>query len=196
MTRGLQGNLSDCDHTVYTTWTMSYKKLRPAAARLLDLCAGMHHDGLFEEIFSNAADNIRNLHGEAYLPVNEFLQTFQSADGEWDSFLFCDTLNEIMTFSLVDVDLENGVFSIHPLVHAWCHDRNPDANSTLLSSQIILAASISWSFSTADYAYRRMLLSHIRDASYIRKNLELGMHAVTVSRPGTVRGVRPRIPYR
>src|SRR6267154_5206806 len=45
----------DYKWTVYTTWQISFESLKAAAITFLQLCAFMHHDGISEEIFRNAA---------------------------------------------------------------------------------------------------------------------------------------------
>ncbi|KAJ7061926.1 P-loop containing nucleoside triphosphate hydrolase protein, partial [Mycena amicta] len=37
--------------TVYTTWEMSFKQLKPAAAEFLQLCSFIHFEGITEDIF-------------------------------------------------------------------------------------------------------------------------------------------------
>jgi hypothetical protein len=46
---------SDYELSVYTTWHISFEKLSPHAAELLQLCSFIHHDGITEEIFQRAA---------------------------------------------------------------------------------------------------------------------------------------------
>ena len=48
---------NDYQWTVYTTWTISFKRLSAQSARFLQLCAYLHHDGITEAIFRNAASN-------------------------------------------------------------------------------------------------------------------------------------------
>ncbi|KAJ7604737.1 hypothetical protein B0H17DRAFT_968290, partial [Mycena rosella] len=46
---------SDYEWSVYTTWQISFKELSPLAAELLQLCSFIHHSGITEEIFQQAA---------------------------------------------------------------------------------------------------------------------------------------------
>ncbi|KAJ6451793.1 hypothetical protein C8R45DRAFT_1083624 [Mycena sanguinolenta] len=46
---------------VYSTWEMSFSKLSPQAAILLQLCSFIHHDDISEEIFSRAANHAMKL---------------------------------------------------------------------------------------------------------------------------------------
>ncbi|KAJ7501411.1 hypothetical protein B0H11DRAFT_2373674, partial [Mycena galericulata] len=41
--------------TVYTTWQISFEQLSLPAATLLQLCSFLHHQGIYEGIFSGAS---------------------------------------------------------------------------------------------------------------------------------------------
>ncbi|THH05314.1 hypothetical protein EW146_g9936, partial [Bondarzewia mesenterica] len=47
----------DYQWTVYTTWAMSFEQLRPLAQELPQICSFLHHEGISEAIFENAARN-------------------------------------------------------------------------------------------------------------------------------------------
>ena len=49
--------MDDYKWTVYTTWTISFKRLSAQSATFLRICAYLHHDGISEAIFRNAALN-------------------------------------------------------------------------------------------------------------------------------------------
>ena len=50
--------MSDYKWTVYTTWAISFKRLSTQSATFLQLCAYLHHDGISEALFQNAASNM------------------------------------------------------------------------------------------------------------------------------------------
>src|SRR3984957_2021511 len=50
--------IDDYESTVYTTWMISFEQLTPQATTFLKICAFLHHDGISEAIFQNAASNI------------------------------------------------------------------------------------------------------------------------------------------
>ncbi|KAJ7300706.1 hypothetical protein DFH08DRAFT_725072, partial [Mycena albidolilacea] len=75
--------------TVYTTWQMSFDQLTQPAAMFLQYCSFLHHNGIPEQI------------------------------GEWDSLQFFNMTNEVQAYSLISIDADKKLFSIHPLVHAW-----------------------------------------------------------------------------
>ncbi|KAF8190590.1 P-loop containing nucleoside triphosphate hydrolase protein, partial [Mycena galopus ATCC 62051] len=108
--------------TVYTTWQMSFDKLKPLAAMFLQHCSFLHHTGISEEIFSYASKYRFQSNGpsreELQAPLG-FLSRFMRPTGEWDSLQFLRVTNEIQAYSLINFDAEKKLFSIHPLVHAW-----------------------------------------------------------------------------
>ncbi|KAJ7300697.1 hypothetical protein DFH08DRAFT_828209 [Mycena albidolilacea] len=108
--------------TVYTTWQMSFHRLTQPAAMFLQYCSFLHHNGISEQIFSYASEYTFPSNGpseeELWEPL-EFLSHFLGPSGEWDSLQFSDMTNEVQAYSLISIDAENKLFSIHPLVHAW-----------------------------------------------------------------------------
>ncbi|KAJ7115212.1 P-loop containing nucleoside triphosphate hydrolase protein, partial [Mycena epipterygia] len=108
--------------TVYTTWQISFEKLSPPAAMFLQLCSLLHHQGISEKIFEDAAKYKFGPSSpskeELQMPL-EFLSQFIGANGDWDSVCFMDVTNEIRGYSLINFDSERKLFSIHPLVHDW-----------------------------------------------------------------------------
>src|SRR5271154_3022805 len=104
--------IDDYEWTVYTTWTISFGRLSKPAATFLELCAFMHHDGISEAIFKNAAVNI--LAYEPSLPASsqesdslsaakEFLGLLRTTGGCWDPQKFLKLIIEIHSYSLIDI---------------------------------------------------------------------------------------------
>ncbi|KAF8166092.1 P-loop containing nucleoside triphosphate hydrolase protein [Mycena galopus ATCC 62051] len=134
--------------TVFTTWQMSFDKLSPPAATLLQLCSFLHQDGISEDLFSRAATHLMKNKSEQpsklaklklkFLRVwsrsgpsrnsaidrmedpQGFLSHFLGTTGEWDSRCFLEFTNEIKAYSLINFDAEQKLFSIYPLVQSWC----------------------------------------------------------------------------
>jgi hypothetical protein len=161
--------IDDYEWTVYTTWAASFDKLSPRAAMFLNICAFFHHDGISARIFQNAAGNIEtrrfiNPQGSNGLDIaKEFLSSFHSTEGHWNHRKFLGVISEIRSYSLIEFDERNEMYSIHPLVHSWTRSRASD--STLHdSSQFILAASINRTRRLEDLVFNQTLLPHI-DAS-------------------------------
>ncbi|KAJ7139309.1 hypothetical protein C8R44DRAFT_847374 [Mycena epipterygia] len=91
--------------TVYTTWQISFDQLSQPAATFLQLCSLLHHQGISEQIFKNAATYKFGPSSpskeELQMPL-EYLSQFLGPDG---------------------------MFSIHPLVHDWAWSTLSDKES-------------------------------------------------------------------
>jgi len=152
----------DYKWTVYTTWQISFESLKASAVTavtFLQLCAFMHHDGISEEIFKNAATGLNQVPKEAM----DFLDNFLDIHHHWDPTLFLNMTNDLRRYSLIDFDNTNKVFSIHPLVHAWTRTTIATGKHTHICSQTksILGRAINWRQQLEDYTFRWTLLPHI-----------------------------------
>ncbi|KAF7348784.1 TPR-like protein [Mycena venus] len=132
--------------TVYTTWQMSFNRLRAAAAMFLQHCSFLHHQGISEEIFSHASKYTFPTNGPSKEELQEpleFLSYFLGPTGEWDSLLFLHVTNEIQAYSLISFDAKKKLFSIHPLVHAWSRATvsNPERYMSTMGSILGMAIS-------------------------------------------------------
>ncbi|KAJ7228086.1 P-loop containing nucleoside triphosphate hydrolase protein, partial [Mycena rebaudengoi] len=108
--------------SVYTTWNISFQRLSPISAQFLQLCSFLHHDGISEAIFSNAAFFEPYNLGPSEEEIKEpkaFFAKFLTGPGKWDSLHFTDMASEIQGYSLINQDPHTSLFSIHPLVHEW-----------------------------------------------------------------------------
>ncbi|KAG8796251.1 hypothetical protein FRC12_002006 [Ceratobasidium sp. 428] len=167
----LAGNTEEYEKTVYTTWAMSYERLKPHAQRTLGLMAYLHHGGITEEIFERAASHLdRTL---AIPPNDEELATrqyvldcltpFLDEDGHWDSSAFSTVMDELVLYSLIDYDRVNEAFALHVLVQDWTCTMIPHAKATALThTSHLLALSIDWQSNTLEtHTYCRGLLLHV-----------------------------------
>ncbi|KAF7369448.1 FabD/lysophospholipase-like protein [Mycena venus] len=132
--------------TVYTTWQISFAQLTPPAAMVLQHCSFLYHNGISEEIFSNASRYTFRAAGPSELELQgalEFLSHFLRPTGEWDSLQFLHATNEIQAYSLMSFDSEKKLFSIHPLVHAWSQAIvcNPERYMSTIGSILGMAIS-------------------------------------------------------
>ncbi|KAF8201999.1 hypothetical protein K438DRAFT_592924 [Mycena galopus ATCC 62051] len=130
--------------TVYTTWQMSFDRLTQSAAMFLQHCSFLHHNGISEEIFSDASKYTFPSYGPSKEELREplqFLTHFLGPTGEWDSLQFFDVTNEVQAYSLISFDVEKKLFSIHPLVHAWCQTTvcNPERYMATIGSILGMA---------------------------------------------------------
>ncbi|KAF7361594.1 FabD/lysophospholipase-like protein [Mycena sanguinolenta] len=129
--------------TVYTTWEISFKQLRPRAAMLLQLCSCLHYNGITEEIFCYASRCKFKPSGPSEKEAVKFLSSFLGPTGEWDSLEFTFSMNEIQAYSLINFDEETKLFSIHPLVHAWGRATMDNPEDCMLIISNILGMAIS-----------------------------------------------------
>jgi tetratricopeptide (TPR) repeat protein len=161
--------VDDYKWTVYTTWEMSMEKLSPTAATFLHLCAFLHYDGISKAIFQNAAAGKPR---SSFKDAIGFLQHFQTTDGAWSDFQLHELINELASFSLININAENNIYCIHPLIHAWAQDCTSMAeqDNTRACIMEMLALSIVYQYSTEDYAFRKTLLPHINKV--YTKNME------------------------
>ncbi|KAJ7904907.1 hypothetical protein B0H13DRAFT_1881496 [Mycena leptocephala] len=122
--------------TVYTTWEISFNRLSKPAVQLLQLCSFLHHEGITETIFSRAIPYKGTELGELgpttedLRDAREFLAQFVAPSGTWDSLTFAEVIAEIQGYSLIELDGQKKICSIHPLVHTWTQSMLPDAQST------------------------------------------------------------------
>ncbi|KAJ7124274.1 hypothetical protein C8R44DRAFT_852217 [Mycena epipterygia] len=104
---------------IYTTWQISFNQLSQPAATFLQLCSLLHHQGISEQIFKNAATYKFKPSSpskeELQMPL-DFLSQFLGPDGVWDSFCFMDMTSEVKAYSLINFHPQKNMFSIHPLV--------------------------------------------------------------------------------
>ena len=168
--RGIVQKMDDYEWTVYTTWIISFKRLSQESATFLQLCAFLHHDGIFEAIFQNAAFNATTYtpmfpeptqESDSVSRAKDYLGVFRTPDSPWDTQKFLNVITEIRSYSLVDFDRENQTYSIHPLVHAWTRTTISNNEATQACMESILGMSISWRSRSEDYGFRRSILAHI-----------------------------------
>ncbi|KAJ7260243.1 hypothetical protein C8J57DRAFT_485408 [Mycena rebaudengoi] len=146
--------------SVYTTWDISFKCLSKQAARFLQLCSFLHHEGISEALFSNAALYSPELLKPTEEQIKEpqaFLSHFLTAAGMWDTLSFADMAAEVKEYSLINQDPNTGLFSIHPLVHSWGRSTVVDLHTTKDCTAVLLAMSVSWQ----DMLFTMRLLPHI-----------------------------------
>ena len=151
----------DYQWTVYTTWEMSLKKLTPTAIMFLRICSFMHHDGISRAIFEAA---VANGPKESFEEANRFLSNFKTNSGEWSRLAFLNHTKDLLSYSLINLDTESHVYSIHPLVHAWARDRATvvERKEARVCALQILALAVGDQPETAEVlALQRSLLPHV-----------------------------------
>ncbi|KAJ7833539.1 hypothetical protein B0H14DRAFT_2591442 [Mycena olivaceomarginata] len=119
--------------TVYTTWKISFTRLSPVAARLLQVSSFFHHGGITKKIFSDAVLHDSVILGELG-PVTEdledarkFLAEFLTSSGTWNQLVFMEVAADLQSYSLIEMDPLGDIYSVHPLVHDWTRNTITDA---------------------------------------------------------------------
>ena len=162
--------MDDYKWTVHTTWEISFKRLSEQSAMFLQFCSFLHHEGISEAIFRNAASNMTSYvpwvhhtaeESNAVSKAKEFLGGFRTSDSPWDSQKFLKMIMEIRSYSLVDFDSANETYSMHPLVHAWTRTTMSKEEVTRTSVMWMLGLSAAWEFSAEALSFRRSLQAHM-----------------------------------
>ncbi|KAH8792394.1 hypothetical protein DL96DRAFT_1515757 [Flagelloscypha sp. PMI_526] len=156
----------DYEHTVYTTWLISFEKLSPAAALLLELLCFMHHDAIPSRLFEDAGENLGEAEQDAVpTALATFLSSLKVADAAWDIDCFHTLIKEILSFSLVEFDPVNRIFSLHPLVQQWAQTHFRHSQKTIHSTQTLICLAVPRGESQEDYSLRMALLPHLRESA-------------------------------
>ncbi|KZS93989.1 TPR-like protein, partial [Sistotremastrum niveocremeum HHB9708] len=163
--------VDDYEWTVYTTWIISFQRLSKEAAKFLQLCAFLHHDGISESIFEKGATQLASYHpalqdeAQHFEDARQFIDHFKSNRGDWDPLKFRKTVSEVQSYSLIDYDAPNQVYFIHPLVWEWTRTKMvSNTKVTCTTMQCILGMSVSSELKMEDFAFRRGLVRHIDSA--------------------------------
>ncbi|KAJ7714752.1 P-loop containing nucleoside triphosphate hydrolase protein [Mycena metata] len=165
----------DYGWTVYTTWKISFDCLSRPATKLLQLSSFLHHEGISEQMFANAASykfkSSGPTHDEVQEPI-EFLAQFLTPSGTWDSLKFLDLTTEIHGYSLIDLEPRSKMYSLHPLVHDWTRSTVENEQSARECIAAIAGMSIPWGVEQGDYLFRQRLLPHLDSVMRRRTSIQ------------------------
>ena len=164
----VQGS-GDYEYTVYTTWDISLRKIEDMAneaardaIELLQTFGFFHHEGISEDIFRGAWENLRSEEYSEWMRSHQ-LSLLRQESETWDACRLREALSLLTSFSLISYDKDH-IVSIHPLVHGWVRDSldKSDTERIWTRSMCALAASVSSSsYNTLDYRPRTQLVAHI-----------------------------------
>ena len=88
------------EHTVCTTWTISFNKLSSAAKFLIELLCFMHHEAVPSRIFEDACKIFeRQFEGAVPSTLVTFLSSFKTVHSTWNILRFRMLIKEILSFS-------------------------------------------------------------------------------------------------
>ncbi|KAJ7447392.1 acyl transferase/acyl hydrolase/lysophospholipase [Mycena latifolia] len=154
---------SDYELSVYATWRISFDKVSIQAQELLQLCSFIHHDGITEAIFENAALYQFTTEGPTEVDMQEplkFLAGLATPMSKWDSLKFLSVTTELGHYSLIDFQAGGRAltFSIHPLVHEWCRTTVNSDSSTELCMHKLLGMAIS---ARRDVLFNHQIFPHL-----------------------------------
>ncbi|KAH8834495.1 hypothetical protein DL96DRAFT_1704089 [Flagelloscypha sp. PMI_526] len=157
--------IDDYRYSVYTTWTISFKKLSSNAALLLELLSCMHHDAIPSWIFQDAWEVYTEQHKDA-VPQNliNFLSIFSTVDSTWDVLRFRTLIGELLSFSLLDFDQVQHIFSLHPLVQEWARSHSQRYQDNARTAQTLLSLATPIGDSILDNMRMRSLAPHLRES--------------------------------
>ncbi|KAL5631736.1 hypothetical protein ACGC1H_007292 [Rhizoctonia solani] len=163
--------LDERGDTVYTTWRMCYDQLQPESRELLWLIAYLHYDGIFEDMFKRAAQNmhaqdyplpITDLESQAQKHVTQCLSIFLAPEGRWDTVKFTQVMGDLSAYSLIDFDRLNLAYRVHVLVHDWAKTVVPHAPELAIEcTAMMLSLSIDWKKDAESLAFKRQLGLHV-----------------------------------
>ena len=172
---------SKYNRTVYETWELSFKEIQQmaesddscktnaanSAMLLLEIFPFFHHEGITEEIFSYAALQEDQKASNPELPLassmlDQRLLPLNKA-GTWDNLLFREGIRVLLFFSLIKKAQSDGVYAMHPLVHAWGRDRLTlnERKKCCLMAYVTLSSSLREDKSQP-YGFQRVMVTHIR----------------------------------
>ncbi|KAF8975277.1 hypothetical protein BDQ17DRAFT_1268110, partial [Cyathus striatus] len=136
---------SKYNKSVYETWEISIQKILKmcnntqdkviaAAAQyamiLLNIFAFMHYENISEEIFERAVkyypkNKNRFADGNlpTYLPIMDGSILNMDEIGDWNSWLFIESIELLLSCSLVKKNTKRSTYTMNPLVQSFCEDR-------------------------------------------------------------------------
>ena len=175
---------SKYNRTVYGTWELSYQEIQrraesddldkakaaQSAMLILGLFVFFHYDNIMKDIFSYAAQHKHHHHiistplpivssmlDCTLLPVNEA--------GTYDDFIFEEGLWVLLSFCLIRLGSSDGLYAVHPLIHAWGRDRMSldERKKYGTMAYATLLDSLYGDFDRQPYEFRRALVTHVRE---------------------------------
>ena len=159
---------SDYKYSVYTTWEISIEAIEKMcsetsqnAIELLQIFCFLHYDGITEDIFEQAWTNSYKRGGPPQDIAHIFYMYHQV--GDWDPIMIREAAVLLASFSLIKIDETRQCMSMHPLVHVWARDRLSEElqRCSWIIASSTLGATMSWTFQSTDFRFRRSLLLHI-----------------------------------
>ncbi|KAH8826753.1 hypothetical protein DL96DRAFT_1709905 [Flagelloscypha sp. PMI_526] len=110
--------------SVYTTWAISFDQLKAAPRHFMQICSHLHYTGIPKDLFMRAAESkpLKDVDEGPQIWLSEFMTHIRNSEGRWNPISFDEIVQNVMSFSLLDYDPEQKLFSYHPLVHEWTRE--------------------------------------------------------------------------
>ncbi|KAG9125346.1 hypothetical protein FRC07_007989 [Ceratobasidium sp. 392] len=160
----------DYSWTVYTTWRISYFRLKDRVAEFLRLLGFLHHEGITESMFQNACERLSSYPSELMSTahelsikqdVDEFLKSsFCATDrGGFSKSAFLEFIRELRSYSLIDFNPFDRTYSVHSLLQDWVRRVAVDtgSGSSHPSTAMLLALAIRYDPDSSRHATQRLL---------------------------------------
>ncbi|KUJ10917.1 HET-domain-containing protein [Mollisia scopiformis] len=144
-----------------------------SALHIFRIFSFFHPNGIMDDIFRRAAS-----FGDALPPDENFspalglpeardhlprhiLPTHEQ--GGWDPIIFKEAIRMLLKHSFIQIDVSNGVYSVHPLVQYWArHRMTKEEQADAFRTATALLATAAGSRSTEEnYTFRRQLIPHV-----------------------------------
>ncbi|KAK7028586.1 hypothetical protein R3P38DRAFT_932004 [Favolaschia claudopus] len=156
----IQGQ-SQYNTAVYATWDLSYNKLNPAAKLLLQIFSQLHHEGITKNIFEKASlSELRMDDNDFQVQVNQVLAQLGGSNHTWDGLVFNNIVGELQAYSLIEQNLHDQSFNVHPLIQQWNNDTTKQDMGFIQRCALAIIAMSSY-FNTEDFKYITTLLHHM-----------------------------------
>ncbi|KAA6407667.1 MAG: hypothetical protein FRX48_08505 [Lasallia pustulata] len=173
---------------VYATLDISYEAIQRKQSRapdpreataaknaiaLLQIFSFFHYGNIMEETFKRAAELAKAQRAKYRgAPMSRLPWTGRDLPGDlleldnerkWDPMLFRNSIQILLSLSLMKRDTSGETYSIHPLMHSWSRDRmtNSAVMKWAASANAILAGSVDSGGTESSHTYRRKLVPHI-----------------------------------
>ena len=143
----------DADHSILTTWTLSFNSLRlqsEDAANLLMLWAFLDNRDLWYELLAPALD---------LAIADEVPRWFARCAG--DKLEFKECIGLLLEYSFIDAKTGSSSFYMHSVLHHWCFHTFEENKATMSWLALIIVASAVPSETVLHYSLiQRRLLPH------------------------------------
>ncbi|KAK7048824.1 hypothetical protein R3P38DRAFT_3345817 [Favolaschia claudopus] len=169
----IQGQ-SQYSTAIYTTWDLSYNKLSSKGKLLLQIFSCLHHQGIGTEIFQRASlSGLQMDDRDFQVQVNQVLAQLGGGNQTWDALTFDNIVGELQAYSLIEQNLYDQSFSVHPLVQQWSN-HTTEQNMSFIQTCVLAIIAMSSYFNTEDFKYIARLLHHMtRLSQFFQQPLDI-----------------------